>query len=79
MVLRQAIYIMVRSYYHTSDNPNQGQGYNLYPIDYNADGREDLIRFRDKTNTWELFLSTPQADGSWRLKKTRYKSYRLMA
>ena len=57
-------------YYHTSDNPNQGQGYNLYPVDYNADGREDLIRFRDKTNTWELFLSTPQADGSWRLKKT---------
>lgn len=56
-------------YYHTSDNPNQGQGYTLYPIDYNADGREDLIRFRDKTNTWELFLSTPQGDGSWRLKK----------
>ncbi len=57
-------------YYYTSDNPgNQNETYDLYPIDYNADGREDLIRFRNKTNSWELFLSTPQADGSWRLKK----------
>ena len=47
-------------------------------VDYNADGREDLIRFREKTNSWELFLSTPQADGSWRLKIDGVLAYRLM-
>lgn len=57
-------------FYHTSDNPADHEGYDLYPIDYNADGRDDIIRFRNKTNTWELFLSTPQNDGSWRLKLT---------
>ena len=44
--------------------PADEKRYDLYVVDYNADGREDLIRFREKTNSWELFLSTPQADGS---------------
>ena len=56
----------------TTDNPSHDESYDLYVVDYNADGREDLIRFREKTNSWELFLSTPQADGSWRLKTTEY-------
>ena len=57
---------------HTSfpynENPSDENGIiDLYVVDYNADGREDLIAFHDQTNVWELYLSTPQADGSWRL------------
>ena len=47
-------------------------------MDYNADGREDLIAFHDKTNVWELFLSTPQADGTWRLERRTILAYRLI-
>ena len=56
------------SCYRTDDSPSHDESYDLYVVDYNADGREDLIRFREKTNSWQLFLSTPQADGSWKLK-----------
>ena len=47
-------------------------------MDYNADGREDLIAFHDQTNVWELFLSTPQADGQLALRSTRILIYRLI-
>ena len=53
-----------------NENPSDNNGtIDLYTIDYNADGREDLIAFHDQTNNWELFLSTPQADGTWRLSR----------
>ena len=61
----------------TTDNPLNGEDdtgkYIFQVIDYNADGRDDLLRHRQKpvdlTGTWELFLSTPLPDGSWRLKQ----------
>ena len=56
------------SCYRTGDGPDSNGSYDFYVVDYNADGRDDLIRFREKNKSWQLFLSTPQTDGSWKLK-----------
>ena len=52
-------------------NPNAGR-IDLHVLDYNADGRQDLIaRQRDAADdeAWDLFLSTPAVGSGWRLVK----------
>jgi len=45
---------------HSSDRPG------IQAADFNADGRADLMYTLDG-NTWQVFPSVPQLDGSWRL------------
>ena len=36
-------------------------------IDYNADGRQDVIVFNQRSGRWRVLLASPQGDGSWKL------------
>ncbi|MBN1378511.1 MAG: hypothetical protein JXA04_04690, partial [Gammaproteobacteria bacterium] len=51
------------------------QSSKLWMIDYNADGRDDLV-FKETANHWEytpgirVYLSTPTANGGWALSTT---------
>ncbi|WP_179957465.1 FG-GAP-like repeat-containing protein [Exilibacterium tricleocarpae] len=40
---------------------------NMEVIDYNADGRHDVIVYNKRSGRWRVFLSKPQAGGGWRL------------
>ena len=39
-------------------------------IDYNADGRQDVIVFNERTGRWRVLLASPQSDGTWQLSGT---------
>ncbi len=39
-------------------------------IDYNVDGRQDVIVYNSRTGRWRVLLATPQGDGTWRLSST---------
>ncbi len=43
----------------------------LEVIDYNADGRQDVILFNGRSGQWQVQLSKPQSDGTWKLSGTR--------
>ncbi|WP_179957848.1 FG-GAP-like repeat-containing protein [Exilibacterium tricleocarpae] len=48
-----------------ANGANVTEAFKWHIIDYNGDGRDDVIVFDNQK--WMVFLSTPQADGSWRL------------
>lgn len=39
-------------------------------LDYNADGRQDVIVYNQRGGQWNVLLSKPQLDGSWKLSTT---------
>lgn len=41
----------------------------LFPVDFNADGRMDLAVYQQDSNTWSTYFSQPQADLNWKLVK----------
>lgn len=59
----------------TFDNGHQGitfgedvgQTMKLEVMDYNADGRQDVILFNQRSGQWRVYLSKPQLDGSWKI------------
>ena len=42
-------------------------GVTLNPLDYNLDGRQDLILYRKKRREWLVYPSTPDSTGRWLL------------
>ena len=58
------------SYEETAAFDSEDDPVRLEVIDYNADGRDDLLSLRKKDGKWELFISTLQSNGKWRLKLT---------
>lgn len=49
---------------------NLNEGVYPQPIDYNADGRQDIAVFRDDWDTWLLFMAVPDGNGGWGLSGT---------
>jgi RHS repeat-associated protein len=47
-----------------------GTGGKLKFLDYNGDGRADLLVFHPNWGSWRVLLSEPQNDGAWRLAST---------
>lgn len=41
----------------------------LFPVDFNADGRMDLAVYQPDSNAWSTYLSKPQANLNWKLEK----------
>jgi len=50
-----------------TDSSNHNNPYPWHVIDYNADGRQDVIFYRYGQHRWYVALSEPQSDGSWQL------------
>ncbi len=42
----------------------------IVPIDYNADGRQDIAIYDQGSDQWKIHLSKPQSDGTWKLAAT---------
>jgi len=53
--------------YH--ENPGQ-EDVKLEVMDYNADGRMDVLVWGERTAVWKVYLSTPQGNGVWKLSST---------
>jgi len=47
-----------------------GGGEKLTAIDYNLDGRQDIVYWSETATEWRVIISVPQTDGSWRLNNT---------
>ncbi|WP_231758684.1 PQQ-binding-like beta-propeller repeat protein [Microbulbifer elongatus] len=54
-----------RTVYREPDNTSRP--YEWQMIDYNADGRSDLITYLDDKKHWGVVLAQPDADGEWTL------------
>ncbi len=56
---------------------NQTQPDKIVPIDYNADGRQDLAIYDRGSAEWKIHLSMLQTDGSWKLSATPVSGLQL--
>ncbi|GLS25646.1 SpvB/TcaC N-terminal domain-containing protein [Marinibactrum halimedae] len=53
--------------YH--ETPGDGEKVKIEAVDYNADGRGDILLYSSREEKWTLYLSTPMSNGQWRLQK----------
>ncbi len=54
---------------HYKYDENADERVKLEVIDYNADGRQDIMVWAQRTARWELYLSVPHGDGVWKLQR----------
>ena len=52
------------------EDVDHNQNVRMRTIDYNGDGRSDVVVWRSRDPVWKVHLSQPQTDGTWRLQAT---------
>ena len=52
------------------EDVERAQTVKMHVIDYNGDGRSDVILWRSRDPVWKVYLSTPQPTGGWKLTAT---------
>lgn len=55
--------------YKYGENAYEEEPVKIEVVDYNADGRQDILVYSHNQAQWQLYLSTPQINGGWKLRR----------